>query len=159
MNAANIMVKNVITVNADAKVKEAVKLMNENEIGCLIVESKGKTVGIVTERDLLKRVMEKSIDPKMVRVSEIMSKPLIVGSSNMAIEDVVRQMFKYNIKKLPIVEDGHLAGLITLTDIVRIVDIESLISKIMKDFKQDGWSPSNRMKKVLELCISYPTYV
>jgi CBS domain-containing protein len=150
MNAAKIMVKNVITVNADAKVKEAVKLMNENEIGCLIVESKGKAAGIVTERDLLKRVMEKSRDPEMVSVSEIMSQPLIVGSSNMDIEDVVRHMFKYKIKKLPIVEDGHLVGLITLTDIVRLVDIESLIAKIVEEFRQDGWSPPNRMKKVIE---------
>jgi len=154
MNVEKIMVKNVITVNADVKVREAVKLMNEYNIGCLIVENNGKVAGIVTERDLLKRVIEEAKDPERASVSEIMSQPLIVGSINMDIEDVVRHMFKYKIKKLPILEDGHLVGLITLTDIVRVVDIESLIAKIVEEFRKDGWSPPNRMKKVIEHYIS-----
>ncbi len=150
MNVEKIMVKKVITVNADVKVKDAVKLMNEYNIGCLIVENNGKVAGIVTERDLLKRVIEESKDPEKVNVSEIMSQPLIVGSTSMDIEDIVRHMFKYKIKKLPILEDGHLAGLITLTDIVRVVDVESLIAKIVEEFRKDGWSPPNRMKKVID---------
>lgn len=154
MDVEKIMVKNVIAVDANVKVKEAVKLMNEYEIGCLIVENKGKVAGIVTERDLLKRVIEESKDPKRVNVSEIMSQPLIVGSPHMDIEDVVRQMFKYKIKKLPIIEDGHLLGLVTLTDVARVVEIGSLIAKIVEELRKNGWSPTNKIKKVIEYYIA-----
>lgn len=154
MDVEKIMVKNVIAVDANVKVKEAVKLMNEYEIGCLIVENKGKVAGIVTERDLLKRVIEESKDPERVNVSEIMSQPLIVGSPHMDIEDVVRQMFKYKIKKLPIIEDGNLLGLVTLTDVARVVEIGSLIAKIVGELRKNGWSPTNKIKKVIEYYIA-----
>jgi CBS domain-containing protein len=150
MNVEKIMVKHVITVDADVKVKEAAKLMNKYNIGCLIVEYNGKVAGIVTERDLLKRVIEESMDPERVNVSEIMSQPLIAGSPTMNIEDVVRHMFKYKIKKLPILEEDHLVGLVTLTDIIRVVDVESLIAKIVEEFRKDGWSPPDGMKKVID---------
>jgi len=154
MDVEKIMVKDVIAVDANVKVKEAVKLMNEYEIGCLIVENKGKVAGIVTERDLLKRVIEESKDPERVNVSEIMSQPLIVGSPHMDIEDVVRQMFKYKIKKLPIIEDGNLLGLVTLTDVARVVEIGSLIAKIVGELRKNGWSPTNKIKKVIEYYIA-----
>ena len=94
MDVKEIMVEKVISIRADATVKEAVKLMNEYEIGCLIVAKKGEAVGIVTERDVLKRVISRSKDPEVTKVSEIMSKPLIVGGPDMYIEDAARVMFR-----------------------------------------------------------------
>ena len=114
-----IMVRNVITMEAEATVRTAVELMNKHEIGCLIVVRKGKPIGIVTERDMLKRVIPKAQDPGKIKVSEIMSKPLIAGKPKTDIREAVRIMFRRKIKKLPVIEQGHLVGLVTLTDLVR----------------------------------------
>ena len=119
LKVRDVMVKNVITVGAETTVKEAAKLMNKHEIGCLVVMKREKPVGIVTERDMLKRVLLKSKDPKKTKVSKIMSKPLVVGEPQTDIRDAVRLMVEGGIKRLPVVEDGHVLGLVTFTDIVR----------------------------------------
>lgn len=115
----NIMVSNVITTEKHALVIDAVKIMNRHGIGCLVAMEDGSPVGIVTERDLLKRVLGESKNPKKIRVQEIMSSPLIVAKPDMDIEKVTRLMFDRKIKKLPIVEDGKLVGLVTFTDLLR----------------------------------------
>jgi len=114
----NIMVSNVITVETNTLVMDAVKIMNQHEIGCLVVMENGSPTGIVTERDLLKRVLAESKNPKKIRVQEIMSRPLIAGKPDMEIGEVFELMFERKIKKLPIVEDGKLLGLVTFTDLL-----------------------------------------
>jgi len=154
LDVKEIMVEKVISIRADATVKEAVKLMNEYEIGCLIVANKGEAVGIITERDVLKRVVSKSKDPELTKVSEIMSKPLIVGGPDMYVEDAARLMFQRNIKKLPVRKDGQLVGLITLSDIARVAHIEPQIVKVVEELREKGWLPPKRMKKVVDFYIA-----
>jgi len=113
------MIKKVVTVKDSEKVIDAVKLMNKHEIGCLVVVNDGKPVGILTERDMLKRVLAKSKDPRKTKVGQVMSVPLIAVKPQSKIEDAATLMFKMEIKKLPVVEDGQLLGLVTLTDLVR----------------------------------------
>ncbi len=115
----NIMVTNVITAEKHTLVIDAVKIMNQHGIGCLVAMENGSPVGIVTERDLLKRVLGESKNPKKIRVQEIMSSPLIVAKPDMEIDEVTKLMFDMKIKKLPIVEDGKLVGLVTFTDLLR----------------------------------------
>ncbi len=138
-----VMVKNVITVEAKATVKTAVELMNKHEIGCLIVLERGKPVGIVTERDILKRAIPKPTDPEKIEVRRIMSKPLLVGKPQMDISKAVKIMFKQKIKKLPVVENGRLVGLVTLTDVIRSPNIMSLLKKLPVESTPKG------MKKVI----------
>ncbi len=114
----DVMVRDVITVGAEATVWEAVDLMNKHEIGCLVVMKAAKPVGIVTERDMLKRVLAGLEHPEKLKVKEIMSKPLVAAKPQMDIEDAAGIMLKRRIKKLPVVENGHLVGLVTLTDLV-----------------------------------------
>ncbi|UCE15655.1 MAG: CBS domain-containing protein [Candidatus Bathyarchaeota archaeon] len=154
MNVKEIMVEKVVIIRADATVKEAVRLMNEYEIGCLLVAENEETVGIITERDVLKRIISESKNPEMIKVSEIMSKPLIVGGPDMYIEDATRLMFKENIKKLPIMENEQLVGLVTLSDIARVAHLSPQIIKIINELKKKGWLPSRRMKKVIDFYIA-----
>lgn len=139
------MVEAVITVEADATVMKAVKVMNDNEIGCLVVTRNGRAVGILTERDLLKRVIGKSMNPSKTKVRDIMTKPLIAGHPDMDLEDATRLMFEKKIKKLPVVDDGRLKGLITLTDVARF---QPQMIKILKKLS-DHVSAPQRMKKVM----------
>jgi len=124
MKIHKLMVKDVITLQTDASAYDAVKLMNKNRIGCLVALDNGKIVGILTERDLLERVLEKCKNPKETSVSEIMTRQVIVGKPDMQLVEATRLMFENKVKKLPIVEGNRLAGLVTLTDIARATSVD-----------------------------------
>ena len=126
MDIKDVMVKEIITVNPTAKIRDAVELMNKNQIGCLVVTRKGKPVGIMTERDVLKKIVCGCKKPEQTRVSEIMSKPLVVGRADMDWLEAVKLMLDRNIKKLPISDGERLVGLVTLTDIARIRVLQAL---------------------------------
>ncbi len=145
LKVEDIMVEDVITVDSDASVMEAVKLMNKNEIGCLIVIRREKAVGIITERDLLKRVIAKLRDPKKTKVRQIMTKPLVIGDPNMDLEDATKLMFERKIKKLPVIEGRRLVGLVSLTDIARF---QPQMMKILKKLSAEH-TPPKRLQKVL----------
>lgn len=124
------MVKNLVTLGADASIKEAVRSMSDHEIGCLIITQAHTPLGIITERDMLKRVLLEEKDPATTKVCEIMSAPLILGEPRMDVQDAVKLMLERKIKRLPISEEGQLVGLITLTDLARsIAYLEHIFSK------------------------------
>ena len=150
----NIMVKEVITTTRDSTVEEAVKLMNEHEIGCLIVTENKKPIGIVTERDLLKRILAKSQILKKIRVEEVMSTPLISVEPDVEIGDASRLMFQKNIKKMPIVKKDKLLGLVTLTDILRI---QPQLIKMYKIFSTD--LAPRRIRKVFDYYLLVDTKI
>jgi CBS domain-containing protein len=125
------MIKTVETVEAKATIIEAVTIMNEHEIDCLVIVKDERPVGIITERDMLTRVLLEAKDPETTKVSQIMSTPLVLGEPQMSIQDAVRLMVEKEIKKLPIIENGLLVGLITLTDLARSVAyLEHISSKL-----------------------------
>jgi len=151
LEVEDVMVEDVVTTDENATVMQAVKTMNKLEIGCLIVTRKGKPAGILTERDLLKRVLAKSKDPKKTKVSEVMSKPLVFGKPHMEVEEAVKLMFKMKIKKLPVVQkNGRLVGLITLTDLVRY---QPQMISMIKKLSEKERAPK-RLKKVIDYYIA-----
>jgi len=126
MDVKDVMVKEIVTVNPKTRIRDAVELMNKNEIGCLVVTIKGRPVGMMTERDVLKKIVCKCRSPEHTKVSEIMSKPLIVGRVDMDWLQAVKLMLDRNIKKLPILDGEKLVGLVTLTDIARMRVLQAL---------------------------------
>jgi CBS domain-containing protein len=154
IQTGDIMVDKVITTTRHSTVEEAVRLMNEHEIGCLIVTDNKKPIGIITERDLLKRISAKSQDLKKIRVEEVMSAPLISVEPNVEIGDASRLMFQKNIKKMPIVREGKLLGLVTLTDILRI---QPQLIKMYKIFSHD--LAPRRIKKVFDYYLLVDTKI
>jgi CBS domain-containing protein len=119
MNVRELMVTNVITVDKDATVQLAAGTMNKKRIGCLVTVDEEGVKGILTERDMLIRVLEAGRDPKTTRVSDVMTQSIIFGKPNMQLFEATRLMFQNGIKKLPIMEDHRLVGIVTLTDIAR----------------------------------------
>ena len=119
LRVKDVMVKNVITIGAMSTVRRATELMDKYDLGCLVVVHKDKPIGIVTERDLLTRVLLELRDPRKTRVSSIMSKPLVTAGPETNIHEAVSLMVKQKIKKLPVIKKGRLRGLVTLTDVVR----------------------------------------
>ncbi len=148
LKVASAMVKDVVTVDTDATVKKAVEIMNKHEIGCLVVVKGNRLVGILTERDMLKRVLGESRNPEKTKVSEIMTAPVITVSPTTNLEEAAKLMFEKNVKKLPVVSEGKLVGLITLTDLARFQpEIIRLIRRIINE------NTPKRMKKVVDYYI------
>ena len=140
------MIQNVVTVEEAVSVKKAVEIMNKHEIGCLIVTKRGKPIGIVTERDMLTRVLAELRSPDKTKIAEIMSRPLIVADPQMDLEEAARLMFKMKVKKLPVVSNGKLVGLVTLTDIARF---QPQVMNILKKVQTMEAAPK-RMQKVVD---------
>lgn len=88
----DVMVNKVITIKKQTTIENAVKLMNKHEIGCLVVEEEGKPIGIITERDLLKRVLATSKETRKMKVGQIMTNELISISPKTEIEEAARLM-------------------------------------------------------------------
>lgn len=115
---------NVKTVRVDDTVLEAVKKMNKFRIGSVVVVSGNRPVGIVTERNVLQRIVEPNIDPGVLRAKDIMSSPLQTVEASAPIEDAAKIMVKHGIKKLPVLENAKLVGIITTSDLVRASPVQ-----------------------------------
>ena len=154
MDVEEVMVGEVISIRPGATIKDAVDLMNHHDIGCLVVADEGGVEGIITERDVLRRVISESRRPERTKVSDVMSKPLMVGGPTMYVEDAAKLMFKKGIKKLPILKNGGVIGIVTLSDIARIVSVEPQVAKVVEELKKSGWLPSRRMKRIVDFYIA-----
>ena len=149
LKVEDVMVREVITIDENVTAKEAADVMNKFEIGCLIAVKKGKAVGIITERDLLKRVVAEVKDANKTKVKDIMSSPLVVVEPSTELEEAVKLMFQMKIKKLPVVDGKRLVGLVSLTDIARF---QPQMIKILKQLAARQAAPKS-MKKVLDYYI------
>ena len=146
LKVEDVMVREVVTLDEHSTVKAAADIMNKFEIGSLIVVSRGKALGIITERDLLRRVVAEAKDANDTRIKEVMTTPLVVVEPGMDLEAAVKLMFQMKIKKLPVVDGKKLVGLISLTDIARF---HPQIIKLLKQLAARQAPPKN-IKKVID---------
>ena len=116
----DVMTKNVKTVGIYENVREAVQKMNKFNIGSVVVvdTERRRPIGIVTERDIL-RMVELHSEPKLFEIKNIMSTPLVTINPNTDIEDAAKLMTKKRIKRLPVIENDRLVGIITSSDIMK----------------------------------------
>lgn len=118
MLVKDVMNTDVKTIDKDSTVQEAAEIMNKFGIGSLIViKGEDNMVGIVTERDMMSKIVAKAKDSSKTRVSEIMTKKVIMVSPNSDIEDAVHIMLDKKIKKLPVLENNKLIGIVTSVDL------------------------------------------
>lgn len=113
-----VMTRPVITARADDDVLTAAKRMVSANVGSLIVVQSDEPIGILTERDLVKKVVSKAEDPRVIKVGEVMNSPLITINPEASIRDAALQMLKSGVKRLPVIAEGKLVGIITDTDLV-----------------------------------------
>jgi CBS domain-containing protein len=128
----DIMNKKVITIELTKTAQDAAKLMAEHSISSLVVTSNGEPVGIVTERDLVRKVCAKDIASSRVPLNDIMSSPVIWAEPDVPIETAVQRMFNNKIRRLPILENGKLIGIVTVSDLAKHLRTKSLIEKIFE---------------------------
>jgi len=146
LKAADVMVTEVVTLNESVSVKKAADIMAQVGASSVIITRRGKAIGILTERDILKRIVAEDKNSKETKVKDIMSSPLVVIEPDTDLETASRLMFEKKIKNLPVVDNKRLVGLVTLTGICR------LQPEILKALKQTMEPPKN-IKKVLDCYI------
>ena len=139
----DFMTTNVITIDANETVLYAAKLMHQQDVGDLVVMEGVVAKGIVTERDLVRRVMaqKKSLE---IKVSEIMSNPLITIQEEASIRDAARKMIKYKIRRLPVTKKNVLVGIIATSDFARHLGKKSLSEEIINAMTRYPLADSSR---------------
>ncbi len=119
MKISSIMVRNVRAVKPSDTARRAVAVMNRYRIGSVLVINGNKISGIITERDILKRVVAMDKKATAIFCRNIMSRRIKTVDAESSVTDAVNIMAKYGIKKLPVMEDGKLAGIVTATDLLK----------------------------------------
>ncbi len=115
----DIMTRPVITVDSDTKVVKAAGKMLSANVGGLVVTDGDRSIGIITERDLVGKIVATATNPADVKVGDIMSTPLITVPPDVSLSDAAMKMLKSGVKRLPVISnDGKLIGVITDTDLV-----------------------------------------
>ncbi len=131
----DIMSKDVRVVRPDTSVKEVVATMNKFNIGSIIVVQGDRPVGIITERDILRRLVEPCLAPETLTARQIMTSPVLTVNETASIEETARLMAKKKIKKLPVMNNGKLAGIITFTDIAfKVPTLLSILEELVRPF-------------------------
>jgi CBS domain-containing protein len=118
VSVSELMTKQVKTVRPDTSVREVVATMNRLGIGSVVVVQGDRPVGIITERDVLSRVVEACIPPETRKAREIMTSPIVAIDQNASVKEATQIMVHRKIKKLIVVDQGKLVGIITHTDII-----------------------------------------
>ena len=121
MPVMEIMTRDPVTAAPDLAVDKAAALMRERGVGSLLVVEAGGALGILTERDIVTKVVAANRSPASVRVQDVMTSPVISVPPHEDVEEAARMMSARRIRRLPVVQDGKLVGVVTENDILRLV--------------------------------------
>ena len=124
MTVSDCMERDVKTCSISTTVFDAVKKMAEHNVGSLVVVDGKKPVGIFTERDLLKRVVAPGKDPQKVTIADVMTKDIFTVEANDFIGNVQHSLSERRIRHAPVIDNGVLVGIISSTDLTRILDAQ-----------------------------------
>ena len=121
MLVKDVMSSPVVTADDSTPASDVAKLMEKHNVGCVIINDKtGRPIGIITERDLVVRVVAKNLHPGKIKAKEIMSSPLVTISSEKTVSDAAREMSRLNIRRLGVMYKGELVGIISSKDILAV---------------------------------------
>lgn len=112
-------VHHIYSINAHATVRDAVKEMNHQGVGSIVVLNEGKLVGIFTERDVLRRIVVPGLPADSTLVSEVMTKEVDTFSPDVTVEEAMAHMNKYRHRHVPVVRGEHILGMVSIGDITR----------------------------------------
>ncbi|MDI9616042.1 MAG: CBS domain-containing protein [Methanothrix sp.] len=157
MRVREIMSRPVLTVDADMDVLDAASRMISANVGSLIVVREGKPIGIITERDLVKKVVARAEDPRRVRVGDVMNSPLIKIHPDASLRDAAELMLKSGVKRLPVISnDGKLLGIITDTDLVSgaSLGLNDILADLIEMHRESVHfhEPSEMVRGICERC-------
>src|SRR3989339_1779499 len=134
-----------ISVPSDVSLEECAKVMAKNHVGALVIKDNHQSRGVITEQDIVRKVIAKGINPLTKKVKDFMAKKLLTISPNDDIYEALIKMRDSNIRHLPVVDKGAMVGLLTLKDILKIEP--SLFDLLVEKFelREEARKPINRI--------------
>ncbi|MCS7095625.1 MAG: CBS domain-containing protein [Candidatus Bathyarchaeota archaeon] len=134
----DVMTKDVKVVRPDTSIKEVVATMNRFDIGSIVVVQGDRPVGIITERDILRRIVEPCMAPETLTARYVMSSPVITIDENASVDEAARLMVKKGVKKLLVTRNNdQLVGILTLTDIVtKVPELLAILEELVRPYKR-----------------------
>jgi len=121
------IMRTIVSIDSKAKAKDAARLMVEKRIGSLVANREGLPFGIITERDMMEKIVAQGIDPAKVTVAEIMTVPLATVDASASLNDAARKMVEKQMKRLVVTEHDKIIGIVSQTDLIQhMTDFQKL---------------------------------
>ncbi len=134
----DIMQKNVVTIQEDKSALDAAKLISEKDISFLVIVKDDKPIGVITERDFVRKIAAQDKQASLILLSEIMSYKFRWVEPSTEIEDAVQKMLNHNIRRLIVLENEKLVGVITQTDLADFLRSKLLIEGTVKNIESEN---------------------
>jgi CBS domain-containing protein len=125
-----IMTSDPHTVEASATLRDAARAMRDDDIGAVIVVDRGEVTGIVTDRDIAVRAVAEGADPEATKVADVCSGQVTTLTVDQTVEDAIRVVREHNVRRIPVVQDGRPAGIVTIGDLAIERDPESALADV-----------------------------
>jgi CBS domain-containing protein len=130
----------VFSVNATVSIADAVAEMNRHRVGCVVVMDGNRLAGIFTERDVLRRVVGANVDPRVMRVADVMTPDVLTVPPDTSIEEAMTIFAEKRCRHLPVVDHGRMIGLVSIGDISRwIADAHRAEAEHLKNYITGGF--------------------
>lgn len=128
LTVADIMTANVFTIRSSAKLTQAILLMQQQQVRSLIVEREvqGGAYGILTGEDIVYKATAKCADPSSTMVCELMSAPCLAVEPDLSLPALAQRFLAAGVRRAPVIEDGRLLGVVSITDIIMRSNVESI---------------------------------
>jgi CBS domain-containing protein len=125
-----VMTADPRTVEPSASLAEAAQAMRDDDVGAVLVVDRGTVAGIVTDRDIAVRAVAEGADPKSTKVADVCSADLTTLTVDQTVEDAIRLVREHNVRRIPVVQDGRPAGIVTIGDLAIERDPGSALADI-----------------------------
>ncbi len=146
MLVRDVMSSPVITIDEDETANKAAANMDMHDLGAVIVQNKaGKSIGIITERDIVIRVVAKNLKPDTVKAKEIMTTPLVTIEPEASITEAARRMNRLDIRRLGVIYKGNLVGIISSKDVLGVMP--ELLEIIQERSRIEGASRTDEIEE------------
>lgn len=162
LKVIDAMTKRPIGVSPNTSVKECAGIMKKHHLGSIVVMEDNKLLGIITEQDLVYKVIVNEMDSNKTKAKHVMVKDVITISPDKDIYEAITKMHDLNVRRLPVVDRGTLVGILTMKDIVKIEPqlFEIMVDKI--ELREEARKPIHRVGEkegICELCGEYTDYL
>jgi CBS domain-containing protein len=136
LKVRDIMTRNVAYINPEATVTEAARLMQKHNVGSVPVCDENGVIGILTDRDIVVRNVAHGTDPHMTKVKDVMTSQVRAATPDMDVEDVSTMMASNQVRRIPVVEDNRLVGIVSLGDMATDMRLDMEASEALSEISR-----------------------
>ena len=158
IQVADAMTINPVSVNPDITLSDCARIISDKHVGAVVVKDDGKSLGILTEQDIVRKAVAKDVNTNDAKVKDFMETKLITINPDADVYDALIKMRDNNIRHLPVIENNEMMGLLTIKDILKIEPqlFELIVEKF--ELREENRKPINRIiptEGICQICGEY----